>query len=171
MAQYARGSILLFIHADTLLPARGLDHVAEKMHDPKVAGGVFARRYASPSLFLRATCFLAQYRNRAVGWHLGGQAMFVRGALFFQLSGFRDVQMFEDLDFSRRLKQLGEVATLSPGVTSSARRFQNGAARTTLRDLRLTIAYLFNGPPLESQNSGVPVPQPDQTILDAATCD
>jgi len=146
-ARQAWGSILLFVHADTLLPANGLDRVAEEMRNPEIVGGAFRRRYASPSPLLRLTCFLAQCRNVTIGWHLGDQAMFARRALFFQLGGFRDVDQFEDLDFSRRLKRLGRIVTLTPCVTSSSRRFERGALRTTSRDLGLTIRYLFEGLP------------------------
>ncbi len=71
--------------------------------------------------------------------------MFVRRLAFFQLGGFREVDRFEDLDFSRRLKQHGRIVTLSPCVLSSARRFEKGAARITLHDLHLTAGYLLHG--------------------------
>lgn len=159
-ARKARGEVLLFLHADTLLPAEGLDRIAQALCDPRVIGGGFARRYASPSLLLRLTCFLARCRNHAIGWHLGDQAMFVRRSAFFQLGGFRDVDQFEDLDFSRRLKRLGRIGTLTPSVTSSARRFARGALRVTARDLLLTMRYLAAGlpqakPPLQSRQAAL----------------
>ena len=145
-AQQASGSTLLFLHADTVLPARALDHITDMLQDRSVSGGAFTRRYASPSLLLRATCRLAHLRNRTIGWHLGDQAMFVRKSTFFQLGGFREVDSFEDLDFSRRLGRFGRLVTLSPAVTSSARRFtEAGTARRTWRDLALTARYLMGG--------------------------
>ncbi len=147
-AQQARGEILLFVHADTQLPPRALDQIGDALRNRRVIGGGFARRYASPSNVLRATCFLTRLRNRVLGWHLGDQAMFVRRYVFFQLGGFRDVERFEDLDLSRRMKSFGRVATLEPGVISSPRRFtQCGPARTTLRDFGSTIHYLVRGLP------------------------
>lgn len=144
-ARAARTATLLFLHADTLLPPEALPFIKRALRNNRVAGGAFTRRYNSPSTLLRATCALAHFRNRLIGWHLGDQAMFVRRLAFFQLGGFRDVDRFEDLDFSRRLKQYGRIVTLSPSVVSSARRFERGAARTTLQDLRLTADYLLHG--------------------------
>jgi rSAM/selenodomain-associated transferase 2 len=145
-AHRARGEILLFLHADTVLPKGALDRIVRGLQDPQIVGGAFARRYASPSRLLRLTCFLARWRNRSIGWHLGDQAMFVRRGVFFQLGGFREVDFFEDLDFSRRLKKFGRLVTLFPCVTSSSRRFMSaGPVRTTLRDFFLTVRYLWRG--------------------------
>lgn len=146
-AQHARADTILFLHADTILPPTAIDRMVNVLRVPTIAGGAFRRRYASPSKLLRITCFLAFCRNLLIGWHLGDQAMFVRRSAFFQLGGFREVDQFEDLDFSRRLKRFGRIVTLTPCVKSSARRFDDGAARTTLRDLGLTIRYLVKGLP------------------------
>jgi rSAM/selenodomain-associated transferase 2 len=146
-AQHARAEMIIFLHADTILPSSAIDRMVSVTRAPEIAGGAFRRRYASPSKLLRVTCLLALCRNFLIGWHLGDQAMFVRRAVFFQLGGFREVDQFEDLDFSRRLKRFGRIVTLSPCVTSSARRFDGGAARTTLRDFGLTIRYLVKGLP------------------------
>lgn len=150
-AQNSRAPILLFLHADTSLPPGALDQIAQELEDPRVVGGAFVRRYASSSKFLRATCLLARGRNRLIGWHLGDQAMFVRRDAFVTLGGFREVDQFEDLDFSRRLTSLGRVVTLHPGVTSSSRRFQGGAIGRTVRDFGLTIRYLLRGLPTSSK--------------------
>lgn len=147
-AQHARGTILLFLHADTLLPPHALGAVMRALENRGVVGGAFVRRYASRSIVLRATCFLARCRNQLIGWHLGDQAMFVRRTSFFQLGGFREVTRFEDLDFSRRLRRFGRTVTLRPGVTSSPRRFDRGGpTRTTLHDLALTVSYVIRGLP------------------------
>ena len=145
-ARHARSGILLFLHADTVLPPDGLDAVVQALGNRHVFGGAFTRCYASPSVVLRVTCLLARCRNHLIGWHLGDQAMFVRRATFFQIGGFREVDQFEDLDFSRRLRRFGRTVTLRPCVTSSARRFERcGPAGTTFRDLMLTRRYLMHG--------------------------
>ena len=58
--------------------------------------------------------------------------------------------IFEDLDFSRRLRALGKTISLTPPVYSSARRFAaKGPLRTTWDDLRLTRRYLSGVDPNE----------------------
>ncbi len=158
-AAAARGDTLLFLHADTRLAPGALRAVELALRASAVVGGGFARRYASPSLFLRATCALAEARTRLCGWFLGDQAIFVRRGVFTALGGFAEWDIFEDLDFSRRLARSGRVVTLRPPVVSAARRFTAGAARTTWRDLALTARYLAAGRPAEN-----PAPAPAGTL-------
>lgn len=147
-AHAARGDTLLFLHADTLLPATALARIEAALGHPATVGGGFSRRYDSPSRFLRCTCRLAAIRCRWTGWFLGDQAMFVRRAVFDSLGGFRESSLFEDLDFSRRLARVGRVTMIDEPVISSARRFDaHGPWRTTWKDFVMTCRYLGGQPP------------------------
>jgi len=145
-AKAAKGGSFLFLHADTWLPEGSLGKIEAILNRPKYVGGGFARRFRSPSLFLRMTCCFAKARCRAFGWFLGDQGIFVRHDLFEKLNGFRDIDQFEDLDFCRRMKEYGRLATLTPPVLSSARRFREGPLLQTLKDLRLTARYFITAP-------------------------
>ena len=141
-ARVTSGEFLLFLHADTLLAPGALTKIVRAFRDPATLGGGFARRYDAPSAVLRLTCALAEARTRCCGWFLGDQAMFVRRSAFEELGGFREWDIFEDLDFSRRLARAGRVVTLRPPVISASRRFAaRGAVRTTWSDLLLTARY------------------------------
>ncbi len=142
-ARSATGEILLFLHADTHLRSTSLRQIEMALQNPAAVGGGFARRFDSESPFLRFSCWLATWRCRKWGWFLGDQAIFVRRTVFDQLHGFKDMPVFEDLDFSRRLARAGKVVTISPGIVCSARRFhQRGPLLTTCRDFWLTCRYL-----------------------------
>ena len=147
-ARHAYGAVLLFLHADTVLPAATLDHIASSLSENGIVGGGFARRYNSHSWFLRTTCLFADLRTRWTGWFLGDQAIFVRTETFKKLAGFRDLELFEDLDFSMRMTKAGKVTTLYPPVITSSRRFRrDGVVTTTLSDLWLTCRYLAGADP------------------------
>ncbi len=140
--RFAQGEALLFLHADTLIAPVALEKITDALRKRAVVGGAFTRRYASRSVFLHATCLLAGLRGKLFGWFLGDQAMFVRTEVFDALGGFREWDLFEDLDFARRMKHMGRVAILRPPVASSARRFyRRGPVRTTLSDFWLTCSY------------------------------
>jgi rSAM/selenodomain-associated transferase 2 len=147
-ARHAHGGALLFLHADTRLPTSALDQIGSALLNDRIVGGGFARRYDSTSWFLQTTCLLAGLRARMTGWFLGDQAIFVRRETFEKLGGFRDLELFEDLDFSMRMAQTGRVVTLFPSVISSSRRFmERGPVLTTLLDVWLTCRYLTGTDP------------------------
>ncbi len=147
-AARARGEVLLFLHADCLLPKGALEKIADSFMDARIAGGAFARRYDVRSRFLRATCLLAELRGRVFGVFLGDQAIFVRRPAFEALGGFREMEIFEDFDFSQRMRHAGKTITLRPPVVSSGRRFYpEGPLARTGRDLLLTCRYLLGTSP------------------------
>ena len=147
-AASARGAVFLFLHADTRLGAGALMAIREALRDPRVVGGAFARRYDSASCVLAATCGLAAWRNRLVGWHLGDQAIFARCHVFQRCGPFAEVDRFEDLDLSRRIARCGRLVTLQPPVLSAARRFaKDGPLLRTAKDFLLTCRYLAVGLP------------------------
>src|SRR5437016_3746990 len=151
-ARTATGEILLFLHADTYLRSTSLSQIETALQNPGAVGGGFARRFDSQSPFLRFSCWLATWRCRKLGWFLGDQAIFVRRTVFDQLQGFRDMPVFEDLDFSRRLARAGKVVTISPGIVCSARRFyRRGPLLTTCHDFWLTWRYLNGSMPVSGK--------------------
>lgn len=143
-AEAAMGDVMLFLHADTLLPAGWARVLANAFaHDPKLVGGAFRRRFVPGSRFLRFTCAAADVRGRCLGWFLGDQAIFVRREIFRELGGFAPLPVCEDLDFTRRLARRGRVRLLKETVHTSDRRFhRRGALRQSLADLVTAIRFL-----------------------------
>jgi len=140
----ANGDVLLFLHADTRLPANWRNVLASEIQrDAACVGGAFRRRFDSASLVLRITCRLAAWRGSLFGWFLGDQAMFVRRDIFRALGGFAPLQKCEDLDFSIRLKRAGPCRLLPATVISSGRRFEErGPLRQTLRDFVVASRFV-----------------------------
>ncbi|AWT59950.1 MAG: PGL/p-HBAD biosynthesis glycosyltransferase [Candidatus Moanabacter tarae] len=141
-AKAAKGDVLLFLHADTLLPQTALQEIQKVLLEHRIVGGAFSRHYDHPSLFLRTTCFLAKIRSRLLGWYLGDQGIFVRTCVFKEIRGFRHIENFEDLEFSRSLRSFGHTVTLNSCTLSSGRRFGQYPILRTLKDVILTLKYL-----------------------------
>ena len=151
-AAAAAGDVFLFLHADSWLGPGALAAIQCALSDGRIVGGAFVRRFRSQSPLLALTCLLAQLRNQTLGWHLGDQGIFVRRRVFEELNGFPPWLMFEDLEFSRRLKRIGRTVTLRPVLLSSARRFARlGPWKRTSLDLWLTLRYLWKGSGKEQQ--------------------
>lgn len=147
-AAAALGEVFLFLHADTLLPSRGLAAVTESLADPRVAGGGFRLAYREPDRRLRIIAGWATIRSRILGIHYGDQAIFVRRRVFERLGGFPDIPLFEDLRFSRLLRRAGRVRTLPIAVATSGRRLlDGGVARTLLAFAWLKTRHAFGADP------------------------
>lgn len=147
-AQSSQANILLFLHADTRLNSDSLQQIERALRSSKTVGGAFARRFENPSITLRTSARLADFRSRWLGWYFGDQAIFARRCVFEELGGFAELRLFEDLDFSRRLAQRGQVVTLQPPIISSGRRFsRQGPLPTTVADFWLTCRYLLGADP------------------------
>ncbi|MFU8849088.1 MAG: glycosyltransferase family 2 protein [Opitutales bacterium] len=141
-ADCVSGDGLLFLHADTLPPEGALDAIRQAIAAGAV-GGAFARRFDSPSRWLKISARLADWRGRAFGVFLGDQGIFVRREVFEHLGGFDESARYEDLDFSLRLRKTGRTALLEPPVLSSARRFAaKGVLRQTLGDFVAGFSFV-----------------------------
>ena len=132
-AAAATSDVLLFLHADTELPAAALDDVRRV-----VAGGAlwgfFAVRIAGRHRLLRVIERMMNLRSRVSGIATGDQAIFVRRDAFQLLGGYASLDLMEDIDLCARLKWLGRPTCLVSPVVTSARRWQ---ARGVLRTIVL----------------------------------
>jgi rSAM/selenodomain-associated transferase 2 len=120
-AAAATGHGLLFVHADTALPADGVAQVEAALRQPGVVGGAFRLGFDARHPVLAALQLLSALPWR--GAFLGDQAMFCRRDVFERVGGFWDRPLFEDVDLARRLAVHGRLVRLSGRVRTSARRF------------------------------------------------
>lgn len=128
-AAIAAHDVLVFLDADTVVPAGFLPRVAGAMADSTCVGGAFDVVHRSSRWTLRA--YLSLWR--ALGLMAGmaqGASQFCRKGVFRELGGYDETQyMGEDVDFYWRLKRLARrqdravVFVRDVRVTPSARRF------------------------------------------------
>jgi rSAM/selenodomain-associated transferase 2 len=132
-AAAARGHVLLFLHADTLVPVGYTDAIDGALADPAVVGGAFDFAFREPARRLAAIATLNRLRCRLTGNFYGDQAIFVRPAVFEALGGFPNRQLFEDLLFSQAMRRAGRTVLLrGHRVRTSGRRFLGPDWRRTV---------------------------------------
>ncbi len=140
-AAAARGAVLLFLHADTRLPA-----LADLQVLRAVAGGArwgrFDVRIEGRPAMLRVVATLMNLRSRLSGIATGDQAIFVTREAFDRVGGFPVQPLMEDIELSRRLKRLSRPACLRERASTSGRRWeQRGVWRTIFLMWRLRWRY------------------------------
>jgi rSAM/selenodomain-associated transferase 2 len=144
----SHGDALVFVHADTIVPATFAADIASALSDPAIVGGRFDVKLDSSAVPYRIIGAMISLRSRISRTGTGDQAIFVRRDVFDRLGGFPELELCEDLEFSRRLKRAGRIACLRTRVTTSARRWnRDGVARTVLRMWMIRAMYLLGVPP------------------------
>jgi len=132
-AREAAGDILLFLHADTRLPDKGLERIKQVVGEGKEAGR-FQMRFDEKRWLLG---FYSSY-TRFQFFSYGDQGFFVKRQLFYEVGGYREGVPFEDIDFYQRLRKRTKPIILREAVMTSARRFsQRGLVRQKLINLFL----------------------------------
>lgn len=141
-AACACGDVLLFLHADTRLPAGFDAAVSAALADRQTVGGRFDLSLQPSSPLLALTATLINLRSRLSGIATGDQALFVRREVFERMGGFAAVPLMEDVAFTRDLKRYGRSAALRARVTTSSRRWRkDGVVRTVLLMWWLRFLY------------------------------
>jgi rSAM/selenodomain-associated transferase 2 len=132
----AHGDILWFLHVDAEVPLGCLSEIERIMDDPGVAGGFFRIRLSQHPVY-RLTDAFAHYAGILLRIRCGDHGIFCRRTAFFDICGFPEVPLMEDVEFFRRLQRVGRVTYSHKRIRASSRRYE------TIGRLRLTIAYGF----------------------------
>jgi rSAM/selenodomain-associated transferase 2 len=142
-AACATGDILVFLHADTVLPPNALSVIQHHLNNPHLVGGAFTLHIQSKTLLLRVTAALSTFRSQITRAPYGDQVIFLRKSYFDQVGGYKDIPLMEDVDLMRRIKKKkGRIIILpTPVVTSDRRWNDEGLLFTTLRNS--IIIFLF----------------------------
>ena len=141
-AAAAEGRWLIFLHADTRLPAQWREAIARADTDPDVDAGCFRFALDSASAAARAIEFGVRLRVRAFNLPYGDQAIFVRRDVFDRLGGYPDMPLMEDIALTSALRRIGRPVCLRAHVTTSGRRWEkHGVFRTILMMWRLRLEY------------------------------
>lgn len=137
-AAVARGALLLFLHADTVLPPGALRSLTLTASRGPVWGG-FRHRFSGDDWRLRFVSLLTNLRCRITGAVYGDQALFASRELFDAAGGFPEEAM-EDIALSERLKRLQPPLLLADAVVTDARKFLRMGVWRSLARVALVLA-------------------------------
>ncbi|MBZ9730645.1 TIGR04283 family arsenosugar biosynthesis glycosyltransferase [Salegentibacter sp. JZCK2] len=139
-AKEAEGEVLLFLHADTLLPENTYSLITEQLEKSRHIGGSFRLRFdkSHPGLNLYSWCSRFSLEFFTYGDH----AFFVKKEIFKSIGGFKTISFMEDIEIQKRLRQNGKFKKLQAYVLTSGRRFEeNGTTKQLVLDVFLVCLY------------------------------
>ncbi len=136
----AGGEWLIFLHADTALPA--LPYI-DTLRSRVPAWGFFPVNFTDSSWRFRMLAAAMNLRSLLSAVATGDQAIFVERNMFQQLNGFADLPLMEDVEISKRLRRVTRPQIERFPVTTSPRRWQRwGFFRTVLMMWYLRLLYV-----------------------------
>jgi rSAM/selenodomain-associated transferase 2 len=148
-AAMATGDVLLFLHADTRLPAEAHRYIARALHDAKHVWGRFDVRIEGRAFMLPIVSRFMNLRSRLTGIATGDQAIFLTRIAFERVGSFPDQPLMEDIELSKRLLAHSRPACIAHCAITSGRRWEaNGVWRTILLMWRLRWDY-WRGVPVQ----------------------
>ncbi|MFP2997460.1 TIGR04283 family arsenosugar biosynthesis glycosyltransferase [Spongiivirga sp. MCCC 1A20706] len=145
-ANEAKGSLLYFLHADSLPPVN-FDQAIIEAANENASAGCFRMKFDKNHPVLKFSQWFTRFNLR--GCRGGDQSLFITRSLFKALNGFNeDYIIYEDSEFIGRLYDKGEFTVIPDYVTTSSRRYDtNGTWRLQYHFTVIHLKKFFGASP------------------------
>ena len=141
----AKGEILLFLHADTILPDQSIDKIIRVMENNQYIAGSFNLGINSNKLIFRIIEGLSSLRSRMTRIPYGDQAIFINKDYFIKIGKFSQIPLMEEVELMLKIKKdHKKIFIINEKVKTSARRWQKeGIIYCTFRNWILINLYFL----------------------------
>lgn len=152
-ASIASGDIIVFLHADTLLPENALAMITLEMSDDRFVAGAFDLGIDTDRRIFRVTEKYVYLRTRVTRVPFGDQAIFIRKEYFEKIGGYQDIPLMEDVEIMGRIRKRRDRVCIIPAkVLTSPRRWEKeGILFCTIRNWTMQLLYLLGVPAQQLQ--------------------
>ena len=144
------GEVVVFLHADTRLPAGWASALSSALGARGCAGGAFDFAFAASPGAPRSLRWVergARLRSRWLRLPYGDQALFARREVLREVGGVPQAPWMEDLDLVWRLRSRGRLVSLPLAIETSPRRhLEHGVVRTAARHVLAACGWWFGVP-------------------------
>ncbi len=139
-AAHAKGSILYFVHADSLPPAGFDTHIIQAL-SMGYSAGCFRLRFDDNHPILRVCAWLTRFNWN--WFRFGDQSLFTSAATFKDIGGYDESLLVnEDREIVDRLKKRGPLKVCPAYIVTSARKYRlYGYFRLQLFFIAFNILY------------------------------
>jgi glycosyltransferase involved in cell wall biosynthesis len=135
-AARATGDVLLFLDADSLMPAGYDVAIAWALRRPHAVGGAFEFALDGREWGLRVVEGINRLRYRIWPWYYSDQGLFVLADVFRRTGGFPPRRLMETSDLCKALWRRGALVLVQRPLRTSPRRFlEGGVWRVLARDV------------------------------------
>lgn len=147
-AEQARGEVLWFLHADTVVPAMSDQRLLQSLQACGAVWGRFDVRLSGHHPLLKLIARLMNLRSCFTGIATGDQGIFVHRQAFRAVKGYPEQPLMEDVALSTQLKKLSMPRCIRTPIITSSRRWESrGILRTVLLMWRLRLLYALGTDP------------------------
>ena len=128
-AAEAKGSILYFLHADTIPPV-GFSNDILRAVQKGYNAGCYRLGFDHQHWFLRVHCWFTRFDFNC--FRFGDQSLFIKKDIFSRCGGFCEKHMvLEDQEIMHRIRKKGKFIVIKKQVITSARKYlDNGIFKT-----------------------------------------
>lgn len=143
----AQGDVLLFLHADTILPKDACGLIVNALKQDKMWGRFNVRLSGGSWMFRIIEC-LMNWRSCLTAVATGDQAIFVLKRLFVDAGAYPEIRLMEDIALSKKLRNYIKPVCLKNHVVTSSRKWENdGVIKTVFLMWRLRLMYFLGVSP------------------------
>jgi glycosyltransferase involved in cell wall biosynthesis len=147
----ASGDVAVILHADTRLPSNEIDRMMEVLNrHPSIVGGSIGARFDSTKLRFRLIELANVFRAVFFKISFGDQVQFFRRKPVVEADLFPGIPLMEDVEFSIRLRRLGQCTFLFGYALVSTRRWEHvgfkNASWVFLHVMEYLIRRLWEAP-------------------------
>lgn len=141
-AELAKGRLLLFLDADTLLPKNFDLYITSALEKHEVIGGAFEFATDGRGGVYRVIEWINRMRYRIDKRYFGDQAIFCTKQIFEETAGYPAEPIMEAAYFCKVLRMNGKLALVKAPILTSARRFEEGNVfKVFLKDTWIWIQF------------------------------
>ena len=137
-------NVLVFLHADTLLPPTVEEIINTSLSNSNSSWGRFNVTFSKNNFIFKILAWFMNKRSCLTGIVTGDHTLFIKRDTYFNCGGFSDIPIMEDIEISRRLKKHSDPICLSNSVITSSRKWEKqGIAKTILMMWALRAKFYF----------------------------
>ena len=131
----AKGDILLFLHADTYISEKNIIELENNKTD--FHWGFFPLGLSQNSIKYKLLEKCINLRSYFFNCATGDQGIFMKNEIFKRINGFPDIELMEDLEVCKLLKEISEPLIIKSKIITSARKWEKDGFYLTVLKMRL----------------------------------